>query len=194
MTPQIHSYHPARLTSGSVKPIPYQTRAAGLVLFELVVNPQGRVTETRVIQDIAPFTQVVKQSVKAWQFDPARVNRQRAESRVLVAGLFRPALLLFPKPEVLKSPDVEPSYEVPFPTTFTVPPYPPNAIGSAVVLVELEVGEDGAVDTAEVRGPPSGFDDAALQAIGKWRFRPARREGRPVPARAYFIIAFRQPV
>ncbi len=37
VTPQIHSYDPARLTSGSVKPIPYQTRASGLVL-----HRQGR--------------------------------------------------------------------------------------------------------------------------------------------------------
>lgn len=194
MVARIHSYEPARLTSGPVKGIPYQTRAAGLVLFELVVDAQGRVTESRVIQDVAPFTEVVKGSVAAWRFDPARVNRQRARSRVLVAGLFRPAALLFTMPEVLKSPDAQPSEEIPFPTSFEVPPYPPNAIGSAYVLVEVEVGERGEVKAADVRGPSSGFDDAALQAAREWKFRAANREGRPVPARAYLIFAFRQPV
>ncbi len=192
--PQTHSYDPARLESGSVAAIPYQTRAAGIVLFELVVDPQGNVTETRIIQDLAPFTRVVKESVNAWRFDPARVNRKRAKSRVLVAGLFRPAMLHFPMPKAVRAPDAQPSEEVPFPTSFKVPPYPPNAIGSAYVLVEVEVGKDGTVNSTEVHGPSSGFDDAALQAASAWSFRPASREGRPVPARAYLIFAFRQPV
>ena len=193
-TIQIYSYEPAKLASGPVKGIPYRTRAAGLVLFELGVDAQGRVVESRAIQDVAPFTEVVEGSVPSWRFEPARVNRQRAESRVLVAGLFRPAMLQFPMPEVLKSPDAEPSEEIPFPTSFEVPPYPPNAIGSAYVLVEVEVGERGEVKAAEVRSPTSGFDDAALQASRDWKFRPASREGRPVTAKAYIIFAFRQPV
>jgi TonB family protein len=191
--PQIRSYDPAKLVSGPVEGIPYRTHAAGLVLVELAVDAQGRVTDSRIIQDVEPFTDVVRQSVTSWRFDPARVNRQRAESRVLVAGLFRPAMLQFQMPEVRKSPDAKPSEEIPFPTSFEVPPYPPNAIGSKYVVVEVDVGESGTVNSVTVHGESSGFDSAALQAARDWKFRPASLEGSPVAARAYIIFAFRQP-
>jgi TonB family protein len=115
------------------------------------------------------------------------------ESRVLVAGLFRPAMLLPPAPEGFETPDAPPSEEIPYPTSVAIPPYPPNALGSHYVLVEVEVGEAGSVTAARVVSRTSGFDSAALDASREWRFRPAKRAGRPVPTVAYLLFAFRQP-
>ncbi len=187
------SFEPAKFTSGGIQGIPWNSRAAGLVILEVSVNAQGRVTDARTIEAVEPFTGVMSGSVRNWSFNAARENRVRVESRVLVMGFFRPAMLLPPAPEGHKSPDAEPSEEIPFPTSVAVPPYPPNAIGSAYVLVEMEVGESGSVTSARVVSETSGFDSAALDAARDWKFRPANRSGGPVPSVAYLVVAFRQP-
>ena len=38
---------------------------------------------------------------------------------------------------------------------------------------------------------PLGLDEEAIKALGKWRFRPATKEGKPVPVRANVEINFR---
>lgn len=39
---------------------------------------------------------------------------------------------------------------------------------------------------------PMGLDQAAIGAVGQWRFRPARKDGQLVPVRAKVEITFRQ--
>ena len=186
-------FEPARATSVSVQAIPYRTAAAAIVGVELTVDARGRVADVRSLVDVEPFTDVLRNSVRSWSFDAARGGGQRAESHVLVAGVFRPAMLMFPRPDVPKQVDAQPSDDIPFPTSVEVPNYPPNAIGSAYVLVEVEVGESGSVTSTKTMGQTTGFDDAALQAARGWTFRPARQDGRSVSGFAYLVFAFRQP-
>jgi len=187
------AFEPARAERVTMQGTPFNTAAAGVVMAELTVDARGLVTDVRVLQDLAPFTDVMRGSVREWTFAAAREGGQRIESQVLVAGLFRPAMLMFPAPETVRTPDAEPSEDTPLPTGFGVPPYPPNAIGDAYVVIEIEVGEDGMVRSATTLTPSSGFDDAALSAARQWTFRPAQREGDSVPAYAYLIFGFRQP-
>ena len=186
-------FEPARATSANVQAIPYRTAAAAIVGVELTVDARGRVADVRSLVDVEPFTDVLRNSVRSWSFDAARGGGQRAESHVLVAGVFRPAMLMFPRPDVPKQVDAQPSDDIPFPTSVEVPNYPPNAIGSAYVLVEVEVGESGSVNSTKTMGQTTGFDDAALQAARGWTFRPARQDGRSVSGFVYLIFAFRQP-
>ena len=113
-----------------------------MVLLELSVDERGLVRRSRPVHDVAPFTDLVRESAMSWRFDPARENRSRTESRVLVIGLYRPPAMLFALPETPKPPPTAGSDNIPFPTEVVVPPYPPNRIGSANVLLELEVRED----------------------------------------------------
>lgn len=186
-------FEPARATSANVQAIPYRTAAAAIVGVELTVDARGRVADVRSLVDVEPFTDVLRNSVRSWSFDAARGGGQRAESHVLVAGVFRPAALMFARPDVPKQVDAQPSDDIPFPTSVEVPNYPPNAIGSAYVLVEVEVGESGSVMSTKTMGQTTGFDDAALQAARAWTFRPARQDGRSVSGFVYLIFAFRQP-
>jgi len=188
---QRSTFEPARLESGPVEAIPYRTAAAGIVLAEVSVTDRGVVTDVQILKDVAPFTEVIQQSVRRWRFAPARDKGRMVETHVLVGGLFRPAMLLFPEPKI----DVElnPSSKVPFPTGVAVPPYPPNAVGSAYVLIEVKLSEDGVHEDARVVSPKTGFDDSALDAARGWSFRPAMRENKPVPSYAYLIFLFRQP-
>lgn len=77
-----------------------------------------------------------------------------------------------------------------------LPDYPPRAKIQGIqgwVQLEITVSENGAVMDAKVvdAKPPGLFDQAALDAIRYWRFKPAYRQGRPVQRRAVQKIVFR---
>ena len=150
-------FEPARATSVNVQAIPYRTAAAAIVGVELAVDARGRVADVRSLVDVEPFTDVLRNSARSWSFDAARGGGQKAESHVLVAGVFRPAMLMFPRPDAPKQVDAQPSDDIPFPTSVEVPNYPPNAIGSAYVLVEVEVGESGSVTSTRNDEPDHGL-------------------------------------
>ena len=65
------------------------------------------------------------------------------------------------------------------------PEYPPNGRGNGTVLVQFDVSKIGSVVNARViESTPRGmFDTAALQAIARWRYRPAVMDGQAVERR-----------
>jgi protein TonB len=49
------------------------------------------------------------------------------------------------------------------------------------------IGEDGGVESAEVVASKNPmFDQTALDAVRRWRYRPALMNGKPV--RVYFVV------
>jgi protein TonB len=72
------------------------------------------------------------------------------------------------------------------------PPFPELARVARVpgrVALRAVIDENGAVDEIEVidcNRPGYGFDDAAIEAVGQWRYRPATLRGRPVAV--YFVV------
>lgn len=77
------------------------------------------------------------------------------------------------------------------------PTYPPARQAEAVhptVVVRVLVGTDGHVTEAEVEhGAGEDFDAAALEAVGRWVFDPARRDGTAVPSRVRVSVHFDPP-
>ena len=75
------------------------------------------------------------------------------------------------------------------------PEYPPLARRlrrTATVELVVEIGSDGRVRAARQEGPPVGlgFDEAARQAAMRARYRPATRDGEPIPAEARLTVTF----
>jgi TonB family protein len=68
---------------------------------------------------------------------------------------------------------------------------PPGATAGAIVGLLVTVGVDGNVQDAavDVSGGPA-FDAAALEAVKKWRFRPALRNGVPFASRVRIPFRF----
>jgi TonB family protein len=68
---------------------------------------------------------------------------------------------------------------------------PSGATGGAIVGLAVTVGVDGTVKEAVVdaSGGP-GFDAAAIEAVKRWRFRPAMRNGVPFAARVRIPFRF----
>ena len=182
---------PARLLSGPLDPAPWNlAQAGGIAACEAVLDERGGVTRTDVVQDVAPYGAMLADAVRSWRFEPAREGGRAVASRMLVLGFFRPPSLTFAAPETPRYKSTAAPEELPWPTSVTVPPYPPNALGSGKVLLEAEVSEAGAVTSTRRLSPAGAFDDAAVQTVNAWRFRPARHLGREVPSRVVLILSF----
>ena len=85
-------------------------------------------------------------------------------------------------------------FQPPIPLRKVPPDYPTDMRRSGVsglVNVICTIDESGAVKEAKVKdSTDNGFDKAALAAARQWTFRPARRDGVAVPARANLPIVF----
>ncbi len=196
-------FEPARFLSGDLPAQPLMVVGRGQVLLELHLDAAGSVTNVVPLRSTPPFTDLLANAAREWQFTPARETDGEPpalvaiETRVLVAGLFRPPTT-YDTPSRGEVPEdvASASEEVPFPTTIAPPLYPPTApphLG-AVVLVEVEVGEDGTVDNSRSIRSPGGFESVSTDAARQWKFRPARRAGSPVRSFAYIVFGFRDPV
>jgi periplasmic protein TonB len=82
----------------------------------------------------------------------------------------------------------------PVPLRITQPRYPPEAfrkgIGGTVEL-EILIDEAGRVAGTRVVKSVPGLDAAAIRCVKEWRFRPARKAGRPVSTIASAPVTFR---
>ena len=189
-------FEPARLTSGSPPPPPPPTVvASGQVWLRASIDATGNVRAVSDLQAAPTFGAALQQAVRGWAFTPAKAEGVAVSSAVLVAALVRPAALYVPPG--LGRPPRDPARaptDVPVPVETPVPSYPVTAVGSGVVVVEVEVGPTGSVATARVIRASPGFDRTAADVARHWRFRPPTRLGRPVPSLAYLVFSFREPV
>lgn len=61
-----------------------------------------------------------------------------------------------------------------------------------LVVLSIEVGVDGMAKNIEVRQSLGmGLDERAIETVRHWRFRPATRNGKPIPVRALVQVTFR---
>ncbi|MEA5446741.1 energy transducer TonB [Gammaproteobacteria bacterium AB-CW1] len=76
------------------------------------------------------------------------------------------------------------------------PQWPRRAVLDGIegwVKIQFTVGPDGSVEQPRVieSHPPRLFDQQAMRAIQRWRFRPRMVDGRPVEQTATQVIEFR---
>jgi TonB family protein len=183
----------SRFASGNPPDLPPLAQNGGLVALELRIAPSGIVQEVIVIDDSPPFTEEMRKVVRLWNFEPAIIDGTPAPSRVAVLGLFRAPTLLGGSPPPPKR-VTGPSEGIPYPSSTTAPAYPPQALDSAVVMLEVEVDAKGAVADVEILNQTEGFDAVAVEAARQFRFQPAKLGGRPVRSFAVVVFGFPQPV
>ena len=184
-------FQPPRLVSADLPPISPLAVGWSSSLFVADVAASGRISAAAALTS----TGDADLSMNQWVFKPATVGDTPVAAPVLVAVIYRPPTLLtaVPPPDFAQIAKTIPQ-AVPAPVATTAPPYPPQARGNAVVIVELVIDTNGGVQSATVAASTPGFDEAALGAARTWRFRPASREGTPVASSAYLVLGFREPV
>jgi TonB family protein len=181
---------PPRLLRAAVPASPWNVQSGGVAAFDVKLDERGTVAGVDVVQDVVPYGDVLREALRGWDFEPARDQGRAVPSRVLVLAFLRPPELAVIAPERPRYRETEAPADLPWPTSVTVPPYPPNALGSGKVILEADVSEEGKAGNVRVLNPGSPFDGAATQAAQAWVFRPATRAGRPAPARVYFLFSF----
>ena len=77
----------------------------------------------------------------------------------------------------------------------TVPPAYPEAMRAAntsgVVVLVCEVDEKGSVTDAKVtKTTNEAFNQPAIDAVTKWKFRPAQKDGKPVAIHINLPVKF----
>jgi TonB family protein len=185
--------HPARLTASDRPTNLSSLHDQCQVALDVGVDPTGSVSGVWCLYGSALVADRLGEAVSRWAFEPATEGGDQSASRVLVAALFRPSTLFNvgpcePPDSMLPAPE-----GLPIPVIVVPPAYPVHALGGGTVVVEVEIGPSGDVRSTRVIGEPTGFDGAAAQAAQLWHFRPARRQGQPVPTVAYLVFGFQEP-
>jgi protein TonB len=93
------------------------------------------------------------------------------------------------------TPPASAAMEPAVPVRMVAPEYPKGMRHegiSGIVTVTFHVDEKGdVVDPAIQKSTNPGFDDAALAAIVKWKFKPARQDGVPVRTKLSVPLQFK---
>jgi protein TonB len=84
--------------------------------------------------------------------------------------------------------------EPPVPVRTVAPAYPAALKRdgtTGIVTLSIMIDEKGAVqDPKVIKATNDAFAQPALDAIAKWKFKPAQRDGAPVPIRVNIPIKF----
>jgi hypothetical protein len=100
-----------------------------------------------------------------------------------------------PPPEAPKAPPPAPAPAViVMPEAVSTPlAYPESAEGEASVALELTLTVDGDVSKAVAIEGDEPFTSRAIEAASSWKFRPATRDGKPIPSKIRFLVRFVPP-
>ena len=83
----------------------------------------------------------------------------------------------------------------PVPTLKVDPRYPPALVSAKVegeVVLYAIIRKDGTVDSIQlIHSVDPQLDRNAMEALARWKFRPAERNGQPVDVEAIVHIPFR---
>jgi len=196
---------PARYIDGNLPAAPVLAVAGGEVFLEVLVAADGHVDSIRALRVTPPFTDAVISAVRGWRFTPAMEavapsNSQPAgpprpvAGSVLVTAMFTPPALNGPTLGQPPQDVAAPSSGTPTRVAATPSGYPPHAVGTGVVLVEVTIDAAGSLTDSRVVVSAPGFDEAAIAAARSWSFRPAQRAGHAVASHAYLLFGFQEPV
>jgi TonB family protein len=182
---------PVRFVSGTLPVAQPLAVSGGEVVLDVLVADDGRVDSIRTLRTTPPFTDAVIAAVRGWQFTP--MAGRRANNRpVLVAAMFTPPALDGPTVGQPPRDVATPADGTPVVTAAAPALYPPRAVGTGAVLVEVTIAGAGAPADARVVVSSPGFDAAAVAAAKSWSFADA--SGGAMAARAYVLFVFQQPV
>lgn len=169
----------------------------GLANVEILIDEHGNVQLPHVVSatDDA-FGYAAVQSVSMWRFAPPTSHGQP-----VVVRMELPVIFTLPKSDYVPAANDVKNFkradmdQLPVPILQTAPQYPfdlkSNNI-SGTVMVGLIVDTEGHIRDAHVLKSSgySQFDQAAIEAISKWVFKPGRKNGQPVNVPMEIPITF----
>jgi TonB family protein len=195
-----------------------EARIEGEVWLSVIVDEAGIPTQIRDLRSVHPgLTVKAIKAVEQWRFEPAVEDGVKVKVPVTVAVSFHlktqpnedpsksvPGIAAVVSTEIAPMPKVAPMpvftrsdrVGVQLPTVLFKkdPNYDPGARAAGVegeVWVSALVDENGIPTNIEVvRSLHHGLDTEAKKAVSDWRFKPATKDGKPIPLTVTISIAF----
>ena len=136
----------------------------GIVILEIVIDVEGRVTSAEVVRSIGPLDEAALAAVRKWEYEVTKADGKPVSVRLTVPITF-----------ALKVPDVTRQDGVPELRQGAAPAFPPEAArgkGGASVTAEVTLDTEGSVADALVTSGASPWTEALLQALRTWKFAP----------------------
>ncbi|MDE3256874.1 MAG: M56 family metallopeptidase [Gemmatimonadota bacterium] len=190
----------------SVAPVyPNEAKTEGLsgnVFLKFKVNVDGSVSDVRDLRGQVIFVKPAIDAISQFRFKPAE-----RKGKPVAVWMTQAIKFMLPKHGAALSSDAGDtvgleefhitSVDVKPAITHAVQPNYPDVARrnrlTGIVLLHFKVNVDGSVsDVRALRGRPM-FVQPAIDAISQYRFSPAQREGKPVPAWITHTITFELP-
>lgn len=174
----------------------------GTVVLHAIIDKDGTVKELAVVSGPEQLQASAIEAVRQWVYKPYLLNGEPVEVDTAITvnySLENPAQAAPPSPQAGNT--NEETYQVggairpPILTHDVDPEYPEAAKKaklSGFVLVALVVDSNGQPQNVRVeRGMGNEFDQKAIEAVQQYRFKPATRNGEPVPVNLKVEVNFR---
>lgn len=168
-----------------VNPVyPEEARAehvSGMVVLETVIDHTGAVRDIKVLKALPRgLTEAAVDAVKQWVFKPGTINGEAVDVIFNLTINFK-----LDKNDTYDGPiRVGGDVKAPVVMERVDPVYTAEARKrgiTGIVIVEAIIGRDGLVKKVTVLKPlPYGLDQAAVDAVKQWKFKPGTLEGKPV--------------
>lgn len=134
----------------------------GIVILELVIDPQGHVEKADVVRSVPPFDEPALAAARKWEYEVTKVGSNPVSVRLTVPISF-----------AMKLPEMTKQEGIPELRSGATPPFPPAAPPEAAsVTAEVTLDSEGGVAEARLLsgGPP--WSQSLLAALRTWRFQP----------------------
>lgn len=187
------TFVPARVASASDTQFPLQVVADGIVVFNVALNAQGKITNISTLRDVPGLTDVAGSSLHSWKFSPSSSDGTHEASQILVAFVFRHAVKTWNPPPFTPVPpsNTASGYGAPGISSAVYSEYPISTIAAGAVVLQVRVRPDGSTgDVKVVRPIAGGFLKLAIQAARQWTFQAATMDGAAVPSNIAIAFVF----
>jgi TonB family protein len=181
-----------------VKPVyPDEAKEAGvqgMVILEVVIGKDGSVTSAKVLRPVPLLDKAALDAVEQWKYEPTQLDGEPVDLLMVVTvnfSLKEPAV-------AAQVPEASPvrvggSMTSPKRIVYVAPVYPRIAMEAKIqgtVIIEASVDTDGSVIGAKVLRSAPLLDQAAVDAVGQWKFEPTLIDGRPVQVVTVVTVTF----
>jgi TonB family protein len=167
-------------------------RVSGMVILETIIDHNGVVKDITVRKGLPHgLSEAAVDAVKQWVFKPGTINGEAVDVIFNLTINFR-----LEKKDSDDAPlRVGGDVRAPVVMEKVEPVYTEEARKArikGIVIVEAVIGRDGLVKNASVLKPlPFGLDQAAVDAVKQWKFKPGTLDGKPVDVIFNLTVNFR---
>jgi TonB family protein len=138
----------------------------GIVIVELIIDTQGKVSSAQIVRSIPPFDEAALTAVRQWEYEVTKVNGKAVSVKLTVPITF-----------AMKIPEIGSRQEgIPELRAGAFPPLPADARETATATAEVTLGPEGNVEELRIVDGPPAYADSLARALRTWRFSPEPSE------------------